>query len=223
MFEVIVSVMLQDLMPWRLANRYLRFGVVYCLCLHFRSEKNEAVLHRDQEEKFCTQRNEERLTGLVSCGIGTTVDNTWLKEGRRGRWGRRSKQLLDSFELQRRYWSLKEEAPDRSHWRAAFGSVGRHKKSCNFIINKHPVLFNANGSVSDFWSQIAWCCWPLCVDHVYGPCCNQEVTCHLPAKYSDLGLEGIGFKNNHSFSRAAVRTATPAMSHELGNFQRLGK
>jgi hypothetical protein len=39
----------------------------------------------------------------------------------RGRHGRRSKQLLDDLKKKRRYWELKEEAPDRTLWRTAFG------------------------------------------------------------------------------------------------------
>lgn len=62
-------------MPRRMTNRYLRFGAAYRLCLQFRNEKNEEVLHSVKEEKF-TQQNEERLTGLVTCGVGTTVDST---------------------------------------------------------------------------------------------------------------------------------------------------
>ena len=47
---------------------------------------------------------------------------------------------------------------------------------------------------------------------------------HLPVAcmICRSGLEGVGFKY-YSFSHAAVRTATPTTSHELGNFQRLRK
>jgi hypothetical protein len=37
------------------------------------------------------------------------------------RRGRRCKQLLDDFKEKRRYWKLKEEALDRTLWRARFG------------------------------------------------------------------------------------------------------
>jgi hypothetical protein len=38
-----------------------------------------------------------------------------------GRRGRRCKQLLDDLKEKRRYWILKEEAPDRILWRTRFG------------------------------------------------------------------------------------------------------
>jgi hypothetical protein len=38
-----------------------------------------------------------------------------------GRRGRRRKQLLDDLREKRRYWKLKEEALDRTVWRARCG------------------------------------------------------------------------------------------------------
>jgi hypothetical protein len=38
-----------------------------------------------------------------------------------GRQGRRSKQLLNDLKEKRRYWKLKEEAPDRTLWRTSYG------------------------------------------------------------------------------------------------------
>jgi hypothetical protein len=38
-----------------------------------------------------------------------------------GRRERRRKQLLDDLTEKRRYWKLKEEALDRTHWRTRFG------------------------------------------------------------------------------------------------------
>jgi hypothetical protein len=38
-----------------------------------------------------------------------------------GRRGRRHKQLLDDLKEKKRYWKLKEEALDRTLWRARFG------------------------------------------------------------------------------------------------------
>jgi hypothetical protein len=38
-----------------------------------------------------------------------------------GRRGRRRKQLLYDLKEKRRYWKLKEEALDRTHWRTCFG------------------------------------------------------------------------------------------------------
>ena len=37
-----------------------------------------------------------------------------------GRGGRRRNQLLDDLKERRRYWKLKEEAPDRTVWRTGF-------------------------------------------------------------------------------------------------------
>jgi hypothetical protein len=38
-----------------------------------------------------------------------------------GRRGRRRKQLLEDPKENRRYWRLKEEAPDHTLWRTRFG------------------------------------------------------------------------------------------------------
>jgi transposase len=38
-----------------------------------------------------------------------------------GRRRRRRKQLLDDLKEKKRYWKLKEEAPDRTLWRTRFG------------------------------------------------------------------------------------------------------
>jgi len=40
---------------------------------------------------------------------------------RKGRRGRRSKQLLDNLKEKRSYWKLKEEALDRNMWRTGYG------------------------------------------------------------------------------------------------------
>jgi hypothetical protein len=38
-----------------------------------------------------------------------------------GRRGRRHKQIIDGLKETKRYWKLREEALDRTHWRARFG------------------------------------------------------------------------------------------------------
>jgi hypothetical protein len=38
-----------------------------------------------------------------------------------GRRGRRRNQLLDDLSEKRKYWTLKEEALDRTQWRTRFG------------------------------------------------------------------------------------------------------
>ena len=38
-----------------------------------------------------------------------------------GKHGRRGKQLPDDLKEKRGYWKVKEEAPDRTVWKPAFG------------------------------------------------------------------------------------------------------
>jgi hypothetical protein len=47
-----------------------------------------------------------------------------------GRQGRKCKQLLDDFKEMRRYWKLKEKAPDRTLWRTRFG------KGCGPVVRQ---------------------------------------------------------------------------------------
>ena len=70
------------------------------------------------------QQNGGRLTGLDTSWVETAFSSTLLEERYRvemGRRGRRRKQLLDNLKEKRRYWNLKEEAPDRTVWRTRFG------------------------------------------------------------------------------------------------------
>ena len=67
-----------------------------------------------------------RLTGLVTFCVETAFYNGLLKEGKRGievtgRRGRRRRKLLDDLKDRRGNSHLKEEALDRTMWRARFG------------------------------------------------------------------------------------------------------
>ena len=68
-----------------------------------------------------------RRTGLVTFCVETAFYNGLLKERYRGRIevtgrrGRRRRKLLDDLKERRGYSHLKEEALDRTMWRARFG------------------------------------------------------------------------------------------------------
>jgi hypothetical protein len=68
-----------------------------------------------------------RRTGLVTFCVKTAFYNGLLKEKYKGgievkgRQGRRRKKLLDDLKERREYSHLKEEALDRTTWRARFG------------------------------------------------------------------------------------------------------
>jgi len=68
-----------------------------------------------------------RRTGLVTFCVDTAFYNGLLKERHKGkievtgRQGRRRRELLDDLKKRRGYSQLKEEALDRTMWRARFG------------------------------------------------------------------------------------------------------
>jgi len=68
-----------------------------------------------------------RLAGLVTFCVETAFYNGLLKERYKGgievtgRQGRRRMKLLDDLKERRGYLQLKEEAVDRTKWRAGFG------------------------------------------------------------------------------------------------------
>jgi hypothetical protein len=68
-----------------------------------------------------------RRTGLVTLCVETDFYNGLLKERYKegievtGRQGRRHRNLLDDLKERREYYHLKEEALDRTMWRAHFG------------------------------------------------------------------------------------------------------
>jgi hypothetical protein len=68
-----------------------------------------------------------RRTGLVTFCVETAFYNGLLKErykggiGETGRQGRRRRKLMDDLKERRGYSHLKQEALDRTMWRARFG------------------------------------------------------------------------------------------------------
>jgi len=71
-----------------------------------------------------------RRTGLVTFCVETAFYNGLLKEIKggievTGRQGRRRRKLLDDLKERRGYSHLKEEALDRTMWRARFGPLVR--------------------------------------------------------------------------------------------------
>jgi hypothetical protein len=90
--------------------------------------RNEEVLRRVKDER--------KILHTVKRGKANRIGHIWrrnclLKQGTEGevegrvegtgRRGRRSKQLLDDLKETREYWTLKEEALDRTLWRTGFG------------------------------------------------------------------------------------------------------
>jgi hypothetical protein len=90
--------------------------------------RNEEVLRRVKEERNILhpiKRRKANWIGHISrrnCLLKHVIEGKL--EGRiemTGRRGRRRKQLLYDLKEKRRYWKLKEEAPDRTVWRTRFG------------------------------------------------------------------------------------------------------
>jgi hypothetical protein len=91
------------------------------------------------------QWKEGRVTGFSTSGVETEFCITILKIERMGRGERRCKQLLHDHTKIRRYWELKEEAPDRNFFRNCCSEQSRRvalkpgRKSCFFYINSETV------------------------------------------------------------------------------------
>jgi hypothetical protein len=86
--------------------------------------RNGDVFHRDKVERNMLHKIKRRQANW----IGDTLHRNCLlkhvierKIDCTGRRGRRHKQLLDELKKNKRYWSLKEEALDRTIWRTRFG------------------------------------------------------------------------------------------------------
>jgi hypothetical protein len=88
--------------------------------------RNE-VLHRVKEERNILHTIKRRKANWIghilrrNCLLKHAIEGKL--EGRiemTGRRGRRRKQLLGGLKEKRRYWKLKEEAPDRTLWRTRF-------------------------------------------------------------------------------------------------------
>jgi hypothetical protein len=78
--------------------------------------RNEDVLRRVRERRSIIHAIKRRK--------GNRIGHIMHIEGKievTGRRRRSLKQLLDDLKEKRRYWKLKEEAPDRTLWRTRFG------------------------------------------------------------------------------------------------------
>jgi hypothetical protein len=90
--------------------------------------RNEEVLDRVKEERNIVHTTKTRKANWIgqilrrNCLLKQVIEEKL--EGRieiMGRRGRRRKQLLDYLKEKRRYWKLKEDAPDRALWKTRFG------------------------------------------------------------------------------------------------------
>jgi hypothetical protein len=90
---------------------------------------NGRVLHRDKEERNIIHEISKRKANWIghilrrNCLLRRVIEGK-IKEGIEvtGRRGRRRRKLLDDLKERRGYSHLKEEAPDRTMWRARFGA-----------------------------------------------------------------------------------------------------
>ena len=90
--------------------------------------RNEEVLLRVKEQRnILHEIGKRKRSGLVTFCVETAFYNGLLKERYKGgievtgRQGRRRRKLLDDLKERRGYSHLKEEALDRTMWRARFG------------------------------------------------------------------------------------------------------
>jgi hypothetical protein len=90
--------------------------------------RNDEVLQRVKEDRNIVHTIKRRKANWIghilrgNCLLKHVIEGTL--EGRiemTRRRGRRRKQLLDDLKEKRRYWTLKEEALDRTVWRTRFG------------------------------------------------------------------------------------------------------
>jgi hypothetical protein len=90
--------------------------------------RNEEVLHIVKEERNIVHTIKRRKATCIGHILRRNRLLTHVIEGKlegrmemTGRRGRRCIQLLDDLTEKRRYWKLKEEAPDHTLWRTCFG------------------------------------------------------------------------------------------------------
>jgi hypothetical protein len=87
--------------------------------------KNEEILHLMKKERkmlHAARRRKTKWTGNIlgrNCLLKHVLEGKIEVAGRRGR--RRSKQLLDGLKENRRQYTLKQKAQDRTLWRNRFG------------------------------------------------------------------------------------------------------
>jgi hypothetical protein len=83
--------------------------------------RNEEVLHRVKEDRNILRTIKRRKANWIGHILRRNCLLKHMIEGKLEGRKRRRKQLLDDLKEKRRYWKLKEEAPDRTLWRTCFG------------------------------------------------------------------------------------------------------
>jgi hypothetical protein len=108
--------------------------------------RNEDVLLRVKEQRNILHEIRKRKANWIGNILRRTCLLQWVTEGKiqgrievTGRQGRRRRKLLDDLKERKRYSHLKEEALDRTMWRARFGRgigpvVRQTIKLCNTCI-----------------------------------------------------------------------------------------
>ena len=90
--------------------------------------RNEDVLLRVKEQRNILHEIRKQKANWIGHILHRNCLLQWVKEGKikgwievTGRRGRRHRKLLDDLKERRGYSNLKEEALDRTMWRARFG------------------------------------------------------------------------------------------------------
>jgi hypothetical protein len=90
--------------------------------------RNEDVLLRVKEQRNILHERPKRKANWIGHILRRNCLLQWVTEGKiqggievTGRQGKRRRKLLDDLKKRRRYSHLKEEALDRTMWRARFG------------------------------------------------------------------------------------------------------
>jgi hypothetical protein len=87
--------------------------------------RSEEVLHRVKDERNILHTIKRRKANWIGHILRRNCLLKNVTEGkldvRKGRGGRRHKQLLNDLNEMRRYWKLKEDELDRTQWRTRFG------------------------------------------------------------------------------------------------------
>jgi hypothetical protein len=145
--------------------------------------RNKEVLNSVKEDRNILHTIKRRKTNWIghilrrNCLLKHVIEGKL--EGRikiTGRRGRRRKQLLDDLKKKRRYWKLKEEAPDRTKWRSRFergyGPVVRQTKELINLL--HPHLF-----ILRVFLFPCFCSWIAGIFRATGSCCLLTVRARL--------------------------------------------
>ena len=101
--------------------------------------RNEEVLHRVKERNIIhtVKRREVNWIGFIlrrNCLFLNIIEGKIGGIEVTGRKGRRHKQPLDNRKETRGYYTLKQEAPDRTVWRTGFGrGRGRTTRKMEYV------------------------------------------------------------------------------------------